>query len=334
MKPHLAALALLTLPSFADEMKIAYTNPLWDGYLADPHAFKVGDTWYAVGTGKAPDGKQFPILKSDNFTDWQLVGGAMESIEGIKDYWAPEIVERDGKFFLHYAGDMKMRAAVSDSPTGPFKDSSRLMFPELKFSIDGHAFKDPQSGGWYFYFAKDFFDQRPGTALAVVKLKDDMITPDGPQHTVLRAFADWQIYERNRDLYDKRWDAWHTVEGPAVIFRDGKYQLFYSGGNWQTPGYGVGCAVSTTVTGTFQDTVSKDGASVIHTIPDKLIGPGHNSVILGPDNKTWFIIYHSWNSDRTKRQICMDPLDWTGNGPVARNPSRGKKEITLPVTNP
>ena len=47
-----------------------------------------------------------------------------------------------------------------------------------------------------------------------------MITPVGEQKTVMRAFADWQIYERNRDLYHRKWDAWHTVEGPAVVFRD------------------------------------------------------------------------------------------------------------------
>ncbi len=27
----------------------------------------------------------------------------MDAIEGMKEYWAPEIVERDGKFYLHYA---------------------------------------------------------------------------------------------------------------------------------------------------------------------------------------------------------------------------------------
>jgi len=51
----------------------------------------------------------------------------------------------------------------------------------------------------------------------------------GEQKTVMRAFADWRIYERDRDLYNRKWAAWHTVEGPAVIFHDGKYRLFVSG---------------------------------------------------------------------------------------------------------
>ncbi len=338
MKPTLAALAFALFPLAvvpAEEPAAArtleYRNPLWDGYLADPYAFKVGDTWYAVGTGQAPDGKQFPILRSKNFTDWEFVSGALEKIDGIKDYWAPEIAERDGKFYLYWAGDMKMRVAVADSPTGPFEDTGKLMFPDLEFSIDGHAFKDPQDGQWYFFFAKDFFDERPGTALAAVKLADDMVTPVGEPRTVLRAVADWQIYERDRDLYDRKWEAWHTVEAPAVVFRDGKYWLFYSGGNWQTPGYGVGCAVADDVLGPYRDERGKEGAAVIRTIPGELIGPGHNSLALAPDGETWFNFYHSWNPERTKRQICMDPLVWPEEGPVTHQPGRGTKKIGLPV---
>lgn len=328
-------LAMFILPCVsvlaAEEMTLTYENPVWDGYLADPHAFQVGDTYYAVGTGEAPDGRQFPILRSENFTDWEFAGGALERIEGIDEYWAPEIAERDGKFYLYYAGNRKMRVAVADSPTGPFEDTGELMFPELEFSIDGHAFEDPKSGQWYFFFAKDFFDKRPGTALAAVKLADDMMTPVGEQHTILRAFADWQIYERDRQLYDRQWDAWHTIEAPAMVFRDGVYHLFYSGGNWQTPGYGVGCAVSENVLGPYVDEASQDGPSVISSDSGNLIGPGHNSVVRAPDGETWFNVYHSWNPEREKRQMCMDPLVWTEDGPVTRQPARGEKTITLPL---
>lgn len=333
MKSLIAALICLAAPSAspaadAKPLTLDYQNPLWDGALADPHAFKSGDSWYAVGTGTAPDGKQFPILRSRNFTDWEFVAGALPATPDFKEYWAPEIAEREGKFYLFYAADMRMRIAVSDKPTGPFKDLGKFMFPDLKFSIDGHPFHDPVSGKWYFFFAKDFFDARPGTALAMVALGDDMM-PAGPQTTVLRAFADWQIYERKRPLYDKVWDAWHTVEGPFVIHRENRYYCFYSGGNWQTPGYGVGCAVSDKIDGIYQDNNSPDAAGVIKTVPGKLIGPGHNSVILGPDGRTWFNVYHSWNPERTKRQICMDPIEWTAEGPKTRQPSRGRKSVTL-----
>ena len=322
-------------PGDKKEIQIKYTNPVWDGYLADPHVIKTNDTYYAYGTGTTSDGKHFPVLKSIDFVNWEFVGGAMESLKqpALKDYWAPEVAERDGKYYLYYAGDMKQRVAVSDSPVGPFKDTGKLLFPDLEFSIDGHPFKDPVSGKWYFFFAKDYFDKRPGTALAVVELSDDMVSVKGEAHTVIRAFADWQIYQKNRHWYNKDWPAWHTVEGPTVVYKDGKYYCFYSGGNWQTSGYGVGCGVSDSITGPYIDSWSIDKASVLCSNQGGLIGPGHNSIIIGPDDQTHFIVYHSWNKERTARQMCLDPIIWTDNGPKAYKPSRGQKSILLPLSN-
>lgn len=323
-------------PSGAKEsVTLSYTNPVWDGYLADPHVIFTNGYYYAYGTGRTDDGKQFPVLRSGDFASWQFVAGALQPLKtpALKDYWAPEVAERDGKYYLYYAGDMKMRVAVSDRPEGPFVDAGKLLFPELEFSIDGHPFFDPVSHKWYLFFAKDFFDQRPGTALAVVELADDMISTKGKTHTVIRAFSDWQIYQRNRHWYDRDWQAWHTIEGAAVVYRDGRYYCFYSGGNWQTPRYGVGCGVSDTITGPYVDPWSKDSASVLSTIPGKLIGPGHNSVILGPDNETYFMVYHSWNQQRTARQMCIDPIVWTQNGPKCYKPSRGTKAVRIPLSD-
>lgn len=313
---------------------LTYTNPVWEGTLADPHVIYADGCYYAYGTGGGGDGRQFPILKSEDFTNWRHIGGALTPVKepALDLYWAPEVVEHEGTYYLYYAGDMKMRVATSDRPEGPFTDQGIWLFPELEFSIDAHPFKDPVSGKWYLFFARDFFDARPGTALSVVELGEDMISTRGPMHTVLQAFADWQIYERNRQLYDRHWPAWFTVEGPAVIYRDGTYYCLYSGGNWQTPGYGVGCAVSETITGPYRDVWSTDKASVLSTIPDKLIGPGHNGVHLGPDGETWFMIYHSWNAERTKRQMCIDPIDWTSEGPKCYQPSRGTKTVEIPLS--
>ncbi|AQQ09799.1 Extracellular endo-alpha-(1-_5)-L-arabinanase 1 precursor [Sedimentisphaera cyanobacteriorum] len=316
-------------------MELSYENPVWDGYLADPHIFRAEGSYYAVGTGQAEDGRHFPIVKSDDFVNWEHTGGALEPLEepNLELYWAPEIAERDGKFYLYYAGDMNMRVAVAESPEGPYEDAGIKLFPDLEFSIDGHPYKDPVSGEWYLFFAKDFFDKKPGTALAVVKLGDDMLSTEGQVHTVMRAFSDWQIYERNRDWYDKTWPAWYTVEGPAVLHKDGKYYCFYSGGNWQTPGYGVGCAVSKDITGPYKDPWSESEPSVLSSDDTELIGPGHNSVIKAPDGQTWFIVYHSWNSEQTKRQMCIDPLIWTSEGPKCFNPSRGEKTVSLPLND-
>lgn len=316
-----------------DQLTLQYHNPVWDGYLADPQVLKTGGEYYAYGTGPEHQGRQFPVLHSKDFVNWTFSGNALETIKEPKmeAYWAPEVAEKDGKFYLYYAGSYKMRVAVADRPTGPFKDVGKVLFPDEPFSIDGHPYKDPKTGKWYLFFAKDFLDKRVGTALAVAPLDDDMVSIAGPVTPVLRAIADWQIYERNRTMYGRKFDAWHTVEAPFLVYRDDRYYCFYSGGNWQTPGYGVGFAVADLVTGPYKDDADLEGASVLKSIPGKLIGPGHNSVVLGPDEKTHFIVYHAWNKERTKRQMCLDPLSWTPQGPRPHNPSSGAKTVTLPL---
>lgn len=317
------------------DVVLEYENPLWDGYLADPQVLRTGGEYYAYGTGPEHGGRQFPVLHSKDFTHWEFVGNALETLADpkVKAYWAPEVAEKDGKFYLYYAGEYQMRVAVADHPAGPFKDTGRILFPDEPFSIDGHPYRDPQSGKWYLFFAKDFLDGRVGTALAVAELSDDMISTAGRVTTVLRAVGDWQIYERNRTMYGRVFDAWHTVEAPFVVLREGRYYCFYSGGNWQTPGYGVGFAVADRVTGPYKDEADLQGAAVLKSVPGKLIGPGHNSVVLAPDGRTHFIVYHSWNPERTRRQMCMDPIVWTPEGPRPDNPSRGKRVVVLPGTD-
>jgi beta-xylosidase len=325
--------ALSKAAAAATSLTLEYRNPVWDGYLADPQVLVTGGEYYAYGTGNEHNGRQFPVLHSKNFVNWEFVGNALETVAEprMEAYWAPEVAEKDGRFFLYYAGQYKMRVAVANHPAGSFKDSGKLLFPEEPFSIDGHPYQDPRSGKWYLFFAKDFLDKRVGTALAVAELAPDMTSVKGPVQTVLRAVGDWQIYERNRTMYGQTFQAWHTVEAPFIVLRDDRYYCFYSGGNWQTPGYGVGFAVSDSVTGPYRDEANLEGATVLKSIPGKIIGPGHNSIILGPDRKTHFIVYHSWNPERTKRQMCLDPLEWTESGPRAFNPSRGVKRVKLPL---
>ena len=303
-------------------MPLTYTNPVWPGYFADPFVLKWQDEYYAYGTGEAAaDGAVFPVLHSKDLARWEHLGGAMTPLAGGSHaYWAPEVAARDGRFYLYYSAadgaeddTHRLRVAVAAHPAGPFVDTGRLLLPGEGFSIDAHPFRDPKNGRWYLFFAKDFFDARVGTALAAAPLADDMVSVNGPVATVLRPSADWQIYERDRTIYGKQWDAWHTVEGAFVVFHAGRYFLFYSGGAWQTPGYGVGYAVADTVLGPFIE--PEAGPAVLRGVPGQVPGPGHNSVVPGPDDRTEFVVYHAWNAAWTARRMCLDPLVWTQDGP-------------------
>lgn len=323
-------------------MTFSYQNPVWPGYFADPFVLKWRGDYYAYGTGPAvPDAatgtpRQFPILRSRDLSAWEPVGGALESPDpSATAFWAPEVAERDGRFYMYYScasgGDenQRLRVAVADHPAGPFVDTGAPLFPEEGFTIDASPFRDPKDGQWYLFFARDYFDERVGTGTAVVPLADDMITPAAPPQTVLRASQDWQIFERNRTIYGKQWDAWHTVEGPFVVEHAGLYYCLYSGGAWHSELYGVGYGVAEHPLGPYRDDWSAEGPVILKGIPGKVHGPGHNSVVLGPDDRTEFIVYHAWDPEKTARRMFIDPLVWTPDGPRCPGPTTGPQTVEL-----
>lgn len=323
-------------------MPLTYTNPVWPGYLADPFVLSYDGRYYAYGTGsnagnsRQPDGNIFPVLRSPDLVHWEQIGGALRPLEAGErvNYWAPEVAVRDGRFYLYYSADalegvQRLRVAVADSPEGPFTDAGLLLFPDESFTIDPHPFRDPKEGRWYLFFAKDFFDERVGTALAAAALADDMISLDGPITTILRASADWQIHARNRSLYGRVWDAWHTVEGPFVVFHEDRYYCLYSGGAWHGPDYGVGFAVADDVLGPY--TEPQSGPVVLRGVRDYVLGPGHNSVVPGPDGVTDLVAYHAWDPARTARRLCIDPLRWVDQAPVCDGPTWTPRMMPEPL---
>lgn len=323
-------------------MPLTYRNPVWPGYFADPFVLAWRGEYFAYGTGdpgepaSAGGASAFQILHSRNLVDWQPIGAALAPSPGAEHwaYWAPEVAERDGRFFLYYstapAGrdeSHRLHVAIADDPRGPFVDAGKVLPESEGFCIDAHPFRDPRRGEWYLFFAKDFFEERTGTGLAVAPLSDDLRRAAGPVSPMLRANADWQIYERHRALYGKHWPAWHTVEGPCVVAHDGRYYCFYSGGNWQTHDYGVSYAVADHPLGPWHHPAAT-GPMVLRQVPDAVLGPGHNSHAVAPDGRTEVLVYHAWDPARTARRMCLDRLVWTNDGPRCIGPTTTEQTLT------
>lgn len=317
-----------------------YTNPVYPGYFADPFVWNYEGVYYAVGTGpsssESEGPKRFPLLRSEDMVNWQSVGHALLPIDAEfgEHFWAPEVAYSDGRFYLHYSigrdGRHHMRVAVSDRPEGPYEDVGEPVNDTLScpFAIDSHAFQD-DDGQWYLFYARDFLDSdngvRPGTALAVDRLID-MVKLAGEERVVARARSDWQRFKANRSMYDGIYD-WHTLEGPAVRKHDGRYYCFYSGGCYENDSYGVDYAVSDNVMGPYSDAGSEGGPRVLKTSPGRVIGPGHNSIVLGPDGKTDYIVYHAWDAAMTARRMCIDKLVWKPEGPRCLGPTWTPQDI-------
>lgn len=315
-------------------MPVRYTNPVWSGYFADPYVLRWGDAYFAYGTGASAEERTretasvFEVLHSPDLANWTRVGHALVPLaEGLGNaYWAPEVVGRDNQFLLYYSTAPegrdelhRLRVATATDPSGPFQDAGAVLPESEGFCIDAHPFRDPKDGGWYLFFAKDFFDGRTGTGLAVVPLRPDLLRAMEPSRVVLRANADWQIYERNRTLYGRAWVAWHTVEGPCVVEHDGRYYCFYSGGNWQTHEYGVSFAVADHPLGPWRH-APESGPLVLREKTGAVLGPGHNSHAVTPDGVE-VLVYHAWDPERRVRRMCIDRLVWTRDGPRCNGPT-------------
>jgi arabinan endo-1,5-alpha-L-arabinosidase len=50
-------------------------------------------------------------------------------------------------------------------------------------------------------------------------------------------------------------------------------------------------------------------------------GPGHHCIVKGPDGKTDYFVYHAWDASMKVRQLCIDRLEWTLEGPRLRGPT-------------
>lgn len=317
-----------------------YTNPVYPGYFADPFVWEYQGVYYAIGTGAAEaegevdeidQGRVFPLLYSDNFLNWKHAGNALLRPDPAlgNNFWAAEVATCDRTFYLYYSVGHEdkyhqLRVAKSDHPLGPYQDIGEplLSLEECPFAIDPHPFCD-DDGQWYLFYARDFLDTdggvRVGTALMVDRLQE-MTKLAGEGKVVLRAQFDWQRFLANRPMYGAIYD-WHTLEGPCVRKHQGRYYCFYSGGRWETENYGVDYGVADSVMGPYRDTGSAAGPRVLKSVSDRLLGPGHNSIVLGPDGQTEYIIYHAWDTSKSARRMCMDKLVWTPDGPRCDGPT-------------
>jgi beta-xylosidase len=318
-----------------------YQNPVWPGEFADPFVLAVESVYYAYGTARlGNDGRPFPVLRSFDLVDWEPLGGALKPLEDppALSYWAPEVLHHNGRFYLYYSASSipsdeghRLRVAIADHPAGPFVDTGKLLLPDLGFSIDASPFRDPRSGDYYLFFAMDYESDEPtGTGVAVVRLGSDPTQVIGAPQLVVRASQPWQVYQQNRSYKGRVWPVWNCIEGPCALEREGRYFCLFSGGAWHSDNYGVGCATADHPLGPWREIASPDaGPSVLRAIPGQVLGPGHNSVVLGPDNKTLFMVYHAWNASRDFRRIYIDPIRWTDQGPHVDGPSIATRELLI-----
>jgi hypothetical protein len=121
-------------------------------------------------------------------------------------------------------------------------------------------------------------------------------------------------------MYGRVYD-WHTLEGPFVVRAGDRYHCLYSGGCWQTDTYGVDYVTADSILGRWSDAGVESGPRVLRSVPGHVLGPGHCSVVTGPDDRTAYLAYHAWDVAATARRLCVDPLEFTVDGPRSPGPT-------------
>jgi len=318
------------------ELHQTYLNPVHNRSCPDPFVLKYCGEYWAYCTGFWHDGRCFGVLHSRDLVNWREFAGALEPLPGgAPCYWAPEVVYENGKFLMYYSvgneARMEIRVAVADQPDGPFVDSGHRLTTE-EFAIDAHVFVDAD-GTRHLFYATDFLTH---SHIGTGTVRNRMLNPwtlAGEPRPVTRARFDWQVYDAQRA--EKGGVRWHTVEGPTVLRRKRLYYQMFSGGNWQNTTYGVSYATSDDLETPNEWSQICDGERVLpilRTLPGKVIGPGHNSVVRGPDNRQLFCVYHRWAEDSAARVLAIDRLDWVGERMTVFGPSTTPQPIPTAPT--
>ncbi|EOR96205.1 putative glycoside hydrolase, family 43 [Arcticibacter svalbardensis MN12-7] len=202
-------LSLLSLQSIASNNQInlkdttfkSNGNPIIKHkYTADPAAIVYKDKVYIyTGNDVAPAGKSSYVMhdwlcfsSSDlvNWTEHPIPLRVTDFKWAQDDTWASQVIERNGKFYWYVAvehGTIHVKSigvAVSDSPTGPFKDArgSAIITNDMTKAasiswddIDPTVIIDDQGQAYLFW---------RNTACYYAKLKPNMIELDGRINTI------------------------------------------------------------------------------------------------------------------------------------------------------
>lgn len=313
-------------------MALTYQNPISIKNIGDPFILRAPHRTYYCYATSAPDG--FKAWSSPNLVHWVEIGYVYQRKAdswGETDFWAPEVVFQDGKFFMHYSArwdknqSLRIGVAMADSPEGPFVDVfNQPMFDFGYAAIDGHVFLD-DDGRKYFYYSRDcsenIVDGRHESHLYVAEINDDLVslkseallTTRPEQEGELRPGAEW---------------CWN--EGPFVLKHDRKYYLMYSANFYAGRDYSVGYAVAEHPTGPF---IKASNNPVLFSPIPEISGPGHNSVTTSPDGQELIIVYHI-HTDPQKpsgdRQVCIDRMGFHDDGTLYVNgPTFTPQDIPL-----
>lgn len=364
------ALALACLPFFSCVTKvkekqaedIVLNNPL-PVKFGDPYVLLASDgMYYMYGTGGgAVDG--FCVYSSPDLMNWkdegQVYRGNTEGSWTVANFWAPEVYERNGKYYMLFSADWKenpnnegenfrIGVAVADKPTGPFKElSSGPLFDPGYPVIDGNLVDDG-NGRTFMYYSRccykhpveseiaeqakkeGKFDEIEESWIYGIEVKPDLTGVIGEPVLLLRPpvklddkQSEWESRSVTTGEVNRRW-----TEGSYAFKKGATYYMMYSANFFGGKNYAVGYATATNPLGPF--TKSPDNPVLEKNVEKGgvVTGTGHNSITWSKDGKQMYCVYHGRTAKTgDERVVFIDKMGVDENGRLyVEGPTTGMEE--------
>ncbi|MCA1556155.1 MAG: family 43 glycosylhydrolase, partial [Acidobacteria bacterium] len=178
------------------QSRVTYTNPTLAGDYPDPSVIRVGQDYWAAATSSewAPE---YPILHSRDLVNWRVVGAVFQKRPAwsVGNYWAPEISEDRGRFYIYYAakkkdGPLCVAVATARRPQGPYTDHGPLVCQEVG-SIDGFSIRD-EKGQRYLLWKEDGNSKSVATPIWAQRLSNDGTKLIGEKQELIRNDQAWE----------------------------------------------------------------------------------------------------------------------------------------------
>lgn len=280
-------------------------NPIIkDKYTGDPAALVYKDKVYLyAGHDEAPNDFNFYkmnewlVYSSSDMVNWQEHPVPLKVTDfswAKSDAWAAQVIERNGKFYWYVTvshGTIDGKAigvAVSDSPTGPFKDAlgkaiitnDMTMQTQISWDdIDPTVMIDDDGQAYLFW---------GNTVCHYAKLKENMVELDGPIQTI---------------------DLPNFTEAPWIHKRKNWYYLSYA---YQFPEK-IAYAMSKSINGPWEY------KGILNEIAGNS-NTNHQSII--EFKGVPYFIYHNGsiqpNGGSFRRSVCVDRLHYNEDGTMKR----------------
>ncbi len=345
-------------------LNATFSNPL-PVQFGDPYVLFTQGTYYMYGTGGGAN-KGFAAYSSKDLVNWQAEGQVYfyNNPNGWSDpnspwegaYWAPEVYEVKGKYYLFYSAQWKLNptrekenfrigVAVADQPTGPFIDlANQPIFDPGYPIIDANVWFDA-SGKAYLYYSrccykhpvesevahlarqKGWFNEIEESWVYGVELKADFSGVNGQPVLLLRPplglndkQAQWESRSVTAREVNRRW-----TEGSVTFKKDNLYYMMYSANHFGGRYYAIGYATSPSPLGPYQKAANNPVLAKNTDRGGLVTGTGHNSIVYSPDGKEMFCVYHGRTAKTgDERVVFIDRMQV----------NKGRLTILGPTTSP